>query len=63
MPLLFVKRLTVIDFSYLDAVRGRVGESWQVDIELEDCLDEQGMVLDFGHIKKMGFIYLTIQNI
>lgn len=29
-----------------------VGESWQVDLELEGSLDEQGMVLDFGDIKK-----------
>ncbi len=49
---LFVKRLTVIDFSYLDKVRGIVGESLILDVELMGALNDQGMLFDFSMVKK-----------
>ena len=52
MSVLFVKQLTTLDFSYLSPERGLVGETWIADVELAGELDDQGMVFDFGHVKK-----------
>lgn len=52
MAMLFVERLTIVDFSFLDQRRGLVGESWILDLELEGDLDSQGMVFDFSLVKK-----------
>jgi len=49
---LFVKDLTVMDFSYLCPQRGMVGESWIVDIVLDGGLNDESMVQDFGIVKK-----------
>lgn len=52
MMQLFIKKLTVLDFSYLDYQRGLVGESWIVDVFLKGDLDEEGMIQDFGLVKR-----------
>jgi 6-pyruvoyl-tetrahydropterin synthase len=52
MTTLFVKHLTVIDFSFLDPQQGVVGESFIVDIALSGPLNHEGMVLDFSEVKK-----------
>lgn len=49
---LFVKDLTVIDFSYCCSNRGIVGESWIVDVLLDGSLNDMKMVLDFAVVKK-----------
>lgn len=53
MSRLFVDHLTVLDFSYFHPRRGVVGESWIVDVELDGELNDEGMVFDFGHVKKL----------
>ena len=50
---LFVEKLVNIDFSYLDADRGLVGETWWTSVVLDGALDQQGMVCDFGTVKKV----------
>lgn len=57
---LFVNNLCNIDCSCLDQEFGIVGASWIVDIVLEGDLNYQGMVMDFGDVKK--HIKNTIDN-
>jgi len=52
MPSLFVDNLTVMDFALADMARGIVGESWLVSVELHGELNDEGMIFDFGHVKK-----------
>lgn len=49
---LFVDNLTNVDFSFLHPQRGLMGESWLVQLELDGSLNEQGMICDFGIVKK-----------
>lgn len=49
---LFVDNITNVDFSYLCPERGLVGETWLAHLELEGSLDQQGMICDFGLVKK-----------
>ena len=49
---LFVNDLTVMDFSYLCAKRGMVGESWIVDVVLDGALNDESMIEDFSLVKK-----------
>lgn len=49
---LFVDNLTNVDFSYLHPQRGLLGETWLASTQLHGTLDQQGMVCDFGVVKK-----------
>lgn len=59
--LLFVDNLTNVDFSFLDARRGLIGETWLANLQLEGELDEQGMVCDFGVVKKRARHWLDAE--
>lgn len=50
---LFVKNLTHVDFSYFDADRGVLGESWHTDVVLEGKLNDESMICDFSIVKKL----------
>jgi len=50
---LFINNLTNVDFSYLHPTRGLVGESWLAQLEVDGSLNEQGMICDFGIVKKL----------
>lgn len=58
---LFVDQLTNVDFSYLHPQRGLLGETWLAGITLEGELDEQGMVCDFGIVKKITRTWLDAE--
>lgn len=49
---LFIRRLTILDCSYLCEKRGIVGETWWADVKLQGTLDEEGVIFDFSHAKK-----------
>lgn len=49
---LFVENLTNVDFSYLHPHRGLLGESWLLQLVLDGRLNDQGMICDFGIVKK-----------
>jgi len=48
----------VIDFALLDVQAGLLGESWLVDITITGELDDQGMLFDFGFLKKQAKAFI-----
>lgn len=58
---LFVDNLTNVDFSYLHPDRGLLGETWLANIQLEGALNAEGMVCDFGIVKKVVRQFLDLE--
>ncbi|TQV66135.1 hypothetical protein FKG94_27565 [Exilibacterium tricleocarpae] len=58
---LFVDNLTNVDFSYLCPERGLLGETWLAHVQMDGKLDEQGMVCDFGEVKKVTRLWLDAE--
>jgi len=58
---MFVDDVTVLDYAYLDPIRGVVGGSLHVDAELTGYLDEESVVFDFSYAKKQ--IKATIDDL
>lgn len=52
MAKIFVEKLVNLDFTYFHLTRGLVGETLLVDFTLAGDQNDQGMVLDFGHVKR-----------
>lgn len=49
---LFVDQLTNVDFSFLHAERGMLGETWLASVLLDGALDAEGMICDFSVVKR-----------
>lgn len=54
MAKIFVEKLVNLDFTYFHLTRGLVGETLLVDLTLAGDQDDQGMVLDFSHVKRLA---------
>lgn len=49
---LFYKHVTVLDFAYLDHLKGLVGESLIVNVKFIGKTDDEGILYDFSYAKK-----------
>lgn len=49
---LFVDQLTNVDFSFLHAERGMLGETWLASAVLDGAVDAEGMICDFSIVKR-----------
>jgi 6-pyruvoyl-tetrahydropterin synthase len=52
MVKLFIKKLTVIDFSVLDEEIGLIGNSLMVNVSLDGELNPESIIMDFSVVKK-----------